>query len=58
VTSAGLPLTATVDRFEAELIRQALQHTSWNKNQAAKLLEMNRTTLLEKIKKHGLSPEE
>jgi len=57
LTSAGLPLTATVDRFEAELIRQALQHTNWNKNQAAKLLEMNRTTLLEKIKKHGLSPE-
>jgi DNA-binding NtrC family response regulator len=58
VTRAGLPLTATVDRFEAELIRQALGHTSWNKNQAAKLLEMSRTTLLEKIKKHGLSPEE
>jgi DNA-binding NtrC family response regulator len=47
-----------VDRFEADLIRQALLQTSWNKNQAAKLLEMNRTTLLEKIKKHGLSPEE
>jgi DNA-binding NtrC family response regulator len=58
VTAAGLPLTATVDRFEADLIRQALQQTSWNKNQAAKLLAMSRTTLLEKIKKHGLSPEE
>jgi DNA-binding NtrC family response regulator len=58
VTSAGLPLTATVDRFEAELIRQALRQTSWNKNQAAKLLEMSRTTLLEKIKKHALSPEQ
>jgi DNA-binding NtrC family response regulator len=56
--AAGLPLTTTVDRFEADLIRQALAHTGWNKNQAAKLLEMNRTTLLEKIKKHGLSPEE
>ncbi len=56
--SAGLPLSATVDRFEADLIRQALLQTGWNKNQAAKLLEMNRTTLLEKIKKHGLSPEE
>ncbi len=55
---AGLPLGATVDRFEADLILQALQQTGWNKNQAAKLLEMNRTTLLEKIKKHGLSPEE
>jgi DNA-binding NtrC family response regulator len=54
----GLPLTATVDRFEADLIRQALQQTGWNKNQAAKLLAMSRTTLLEKIKKHRLSPEE
>jgi DNA-binding NtrC family response regulator len=56
--SAGLSLTRTVDRFEADLIGQALTQTGWNKNQAAKLLEMNRTTLLEKIKKHGLSPEE
>jgi DNA-binding NtrC family response regulator len=55
--ASGLPLTATVDRIEADLIRQALARTGWNKNQAAKLLEMNRTTLLEKIKKHGLSPE-
>jgi DNA-binding NtrC family response regulator len=54
----GLPLAATVDRYEAELIRQALDQTGWNKNQAAKLLSMNRTTLIEKIKKHGLSPEE
>jgi len=58
LTSRGLPLAATVHRFEADLIRQALEQTGWNKNQAAKLLAMNRTTLLEKIKKHGLSPEE
>jgi DNA-binding protein Fis len=32
--------------------------THWNKNQAARLLGLNRTTLLEKIKKKGLSPEE
>ena len=57
VPEGGLPLSATVDRFEADLIRQALERTGWNKNQAAKLLEMNRTTLLEKIKKHGLSAE-
>ena len=56
--AAGLSLTRTGERFEAELIARALAQTNWNKNQAAKLLEMNRTTLLEKIKKHGLSPEE
>ncbi len=53
----GLSLPEAVDRFEADLIRQALAQTEWNKNQAARLLAMNRTTLLEKIKKHGLSPE-
>jgi DNA-binding NtrC family response regulator len=54
----GLSLAEVVERFEGDLIRQALEQTQWNKNQAAKLLGMNRTTLLEKIKKRGLSPEE
>ena len=54
----GLSFPAVVDRFETDLILQALEHTQWNKNQAAKLLGLNRTTLLEKIKKKGLAPEE
>jgi DNA-binding NtrC family response regulator len=54
----GLSFHEVVDRFEADLIRQALERTHWNKNQAARLLGLNRTTLLEKIKKKGLSPEE
>jgi len=58
VPETGLSFHAVVDRFEADLILQALEHTQWNKNQAAKLLGLNRTTLLEKIKKKGLSPEE
>ncbi len=58
VPEAGLSFHSVVDRFEADLILQALEHTHWNKNQAAKLLGLNRTTLLEKIKKKGLSPEE
>jgi DNA-binding NtrC family response regulator len=55
--AAGLSLSVAVDHYEAELIRQALAQTEWNKNQAARLLSMNRTTLLEKIKKHRLSPD-
>ena len=43
-----------VEDFETELIVQALEQTHWNKNQAARLLGLNRTTLLEKIKKKGL----
>ena len=38
------------------MILQALEQTHWNKNRAATLLGLNRTTLLEKIKKKGLRP--
>jgi DNA-binding NtrC family response regulator len=55
VPASGLPFSEAVDRFEADLILQALEHTHWNKNRAAQLLGMNRTTLLEKIKKKGLA---
>jgi DNA-binding NtrC family response regulator len=50
----GIGLADSVDRFEAALILQALRRTGWNKNQAARLLQMNRTTLVEKLKKRGL----
>jgi DNA-binding NtrC family response regulator len=53
--ASGLPFGEAVDRFETDLIRQALEQTHWNKNRAAQLLGMNRTTLLEKIKKKGLA---
>ncbi|MDQ7003028.1 MAG: sigma-54 dependent transcriptional regulator [Ghiorsea sp.] len=45
-----------VDEFESHLITSALERFGWNKNQAAKFLSMNRTTLVEKIKKKGLTP--
>ena len=47
-----------VDEFESHLITSALERFGWNKNQAAKFLTMNRTTLVEKIKKKGLTPAE
>ena len=52
----GISLNAAVDRLERDLIGQALDRTQWNKNRAAQLLGLNRTTLLEKIKKRGLTP--
>jgi len=55
VPSTGLNFSEAVGRFEADLIEQALEHTHWNKNRAAQLLELNRTTLIEKIKKRGIS---
>ena len=57
VPETGLPFNDVVDQFETDLILQALEQTHWNKNRAAQLLGLNRTTLLEKIKKKGLSSE-
>jgi DNA-binding NtrC family response regulator len=50
----GIDLRDAVDRFENALILQALERTGWNKNRAATILRMNRTTLVEKLKKKGL----
>jgi hypothetical protein len=52
----GLDFNTAVDQFENNLILRALERTSWNRNQAALLLRLNRTTLVEKIKKKGLRP--
>ena len=40
-----------MERFEYSLIEQALERTGGNKNQASRLLGMNRTTLVEKLRK-------
>ncbi len=49
--SDGLSLKRAVDEFENELIRQALSRTGGNKNRAAQLLGLNRTTLVEMVKR-------
>jgi transcriptional regulator with PAS, ATPase and Fis domain len=48
---AGIDLRCAVESFENNLIRQALERTRWNKNQAARLLGLNRTTLVEMLKR-------
>ncbi len=50
----GLDLQATLEAFENALIIQALRRTQNNKNRAAQLLQMNRTTLIEKIRRKRL----
>lgn len=50
----GVDLNEAVNEFENELILQALQKTAGNKNKAATLLNLNRTTLVEKLKRKGL----
>ncbi len=50
----GIDFNQEVASFENQLILSALDSTGWNKNKAARLLNLNRTTLVEKIKKKGL----
>ena len=52
--SEGICFRTAVSSFENELITQALQRTHGNKNKAADLLKLNRTTLVEKIKRRRL----
>lgn len=54
--TSNLDFNSAVDQFENRLILRALEKTGWNRNQAAILLRLNRTTLVEKIKKKGLRP--
>lgn len=54
----GISFNDAVDSYQKALILEALRQTSWVKAKAAKLLQMNRTTLVEKIKKFGLSEQE
>jgi len=50
----GISFKRAVSDFESKLIMGALKKTGGNKNKAASLLKLNRTTLVEKIKKKSL----
>jgi len=54
ISEDGICLNTAVTEFEKALILQSLERTKWVKNKAAKLLHLNRTTLVEKIKRHHL----
>ena len=47
----GLDLDAFISGIERDLIQRSLDRTSGNKGQAAKLLNLKRTTLVEKLKR-------
>jgi transcriptional regulator with GAF, ATPase, and Fis domain len=56
LSPGGVDLRSVIDSIETDLIRQALEATRWNKNRAAQLLQVKRTTLVEKIRSKGLNP--
>jgi transcriptional regulator with PAS, ATPase and Fis domain len=53
----GMNLKKAVEDFERGLILEALEKSNWVKNKAATLLGVNRTTLVEKLKKMNLTRE-
>lgn len=54
ITDEGICLNTAVTEFEKALILQSLQKAKGVKNEAAKLLNLKRTTLVEKIKRYHL----
>ena len=57
IPEEGFSLSNAISEYERQLIINALEKSDWVKNRAAKLLKMNRTTLVEKIKKQGIEKE-
>lgn len=51
----GIDIGKIIEDLENHLMLQALERTWWNKEEAAKLLRMKRTTLMERIKKRNLN---
>ena len=56
ITEEGISLATAVTEYEKALILQSLEKAKWVKNKAAKLLHLNRTTLVEKIKRYEITP--
>lgn len=55
IPAEGLSLKTEVSKLEKELIIRALQQSRGVKEKAARLLKMNRTTLIEKIKRNRIN---
>jgi len=57
IVEDSISLDEAVRCYEKRLILEALEKSGWVKTKAAKLLNINRTTLLEKIKRQNLAGE-
>jgi len=55
IPDEGLDLAEAISKIEQALIKQAMDKSSNVKARAATLLNINRTTLVEKIKRYGMS---
>ena len=50
-------LKAAIAEPERNIIRAALEANGWNRQETAKALNVNRTTLYKKMKRYGLATE-
>jgi DNA-binding NtrC family response regulator len=57
LSSGGICFNTAMEEFENRLISEALQKSGGNKKEAAQMLNLKRTTLIEKLKKKNLFPE-
>ena len=53
----GVNFNTAVTEYEKALILRALERSNWVKNRAAELLQIKRTTLVEKIKRYNIKKE-
>ncbi len=58
VPSEGLDMAGTLEKLEKQILEQALRKVSGNKAAAARLLGLNRTTLVEKVKRLQIDVED
>lgn len=54
IPEEGVSFNEMVEDFEKDLLLKALEKTGGVKNRAAKLLDLNRTTLVEKLKRYSI----
>lgn len=54
IPEGGISLDTAIKEFEKKLIIQALNKKGWIKNKAAQFLNLNRTTLVEKMKRKNI----
>jgi DNA-binding NtrC family response regulator len=57
IPDEGLDFTSVVSQLERQLILQCLEKTGGNKRRAARLLNLSRTTLIDKLQRLGRAGE-
>lgn len=58
IPDEGISFTSVVSQLERELILRCLEKTGGNKRQAARLLQLSRTTLIDKLHRLNLADEQ